>query len=98
MAAATITSRAGGYSATGGVDATAVTASRTCVSTIIITSGSAAAGSAIVQTGTTAAAVAYAIFNSATASRSASYVVDAALDGIVVTLSATDVVAVFNVA
>jgi hypothetical protein len=45
---------------------------------------------------TTAAGVSYGIFNAASASRSASYVINADLDGVSVTLTAADVVAIIN--
>jgi hypothetical protein len=97
MAAATITSQSYGLKATGGTDATQVASGRVRVKSLVVTCGTAAAGSVIVATGTTGTAVAYGTFNSATASRSTAYELNADMDGIVATLSAADVVAIFNV-
>jgi hypothetical protein len=85
-----------GWRLTGGTATTQITLGRTLVNNIVVTSGTAAAGSVTVATGTTASSVAYGVFNSATASRSEVHSLGANVDGIVATLSATDVVAVFN--
>lgn len=92
MAAATITSNRFGFKATGGVDATTVTSDVVAVKNLIVTSGSAAGGSVAI---TDANGVAIGTFASATASRSVVYDLRGArFDGLKVTLSATDVIAV----